>query len=772
MAATDAPAAGRQSSIGVSTPRRDSEPKVRGTTKFAADLLIPGPPTLLHARLLLSHDAHALITSIDTTAARSLPGVAAVLTAGDLPIVATGPARANEPLAREEIVYAGQPIAIVVAESEAVASDALELIEVDVEPLEAVLDLEAAARPGSPRARVRELSQGGSDIADAHAAVSAGGAGPEEELSENVLGTARLADGDIRAALGGSEAVVRGRFATPWMYQGYLEPQTATAWFDVDGQLVISTSTQAAFSTRDEVVKLFGLSADRVRVRAAPLGGGFGGKMMIVEPLVVAAALVLRRPVRLAMTRSEDFAAANPAGAEILEVELGGDREGHLTGIRARIFTDRGSTADFGVESIAAMLTAGPYRWRAHELTSYGIATNRVTFGAYRAPAAPPAAFAVESLLDELAGALGIDPLEMRLRNVLVPGDKTVAGQELSVFGARECLERLGAHPLWARRGSLPSDEGIGLAIGWWPGGYEPAAAACRLDSDGRLTIVTGVSDMTGVETSFAAIAAEAFGVSTDRVRVVHADTASAPYAGVSGGSKITYTVGRAVELAALQTRERLLDVAAEELEIAPEDLEIVDGAVQPVGVPGKAMALEDLAGKVLTFGSPYPPVEGHGRVSLPQVPQSAAHLSHVRVDRQTGAVAVLGHVVAQDVGRALNPALVTGQMQGGATQGLGWALLEELAYDEHGQPATGSFVEYAIPTAGVVPPIDTEIVEVPAPEGPYGAKGVGEAPVIGAPGAVANAIAAATGGVRLRRLPMTPERVWRALSDGDGRGG
>lgn len=770
MAATDAPAAARESAIGVRTPRRDSEPKVRGATKYAADLPVAG---LLHARLLLSHDAHALIRSIDAAAARSLPGVVAVLTADDLPIVAAGPARANQPLAREEIVYAGQPIAIVVAESEALATDGLELIEVDVEPLEAVMDLEAAARPGSAKARVRELDSGGSDIADAHAAVSAGDAGPDEELSANVLGTARLADGDVRGELAGSAAVVRGRFSTPWAYQGYLEPQTATAWFDVDGQLVISTSTQAAFSTRDEIVKLYGLSADSVRVRAAPIGGGFGGKMMIVEPLVVGAALAVRRPVRLAMTRSEDFAASNPAGAEILELELGADRDGQLTAIRSRVFADRGSTADFGVESIAAMLTAGPYRWRAHELTSYGVATNRVTFGAYRAPAAPQAAFAVESLIDELAGALGIDPLELRLRNVLVPGDRTVAGQEMPVFGARECLERVGEHPLWGRRGSLPEDEGIGMAIGWWPGGYEPAAAACRLDSDGRLTIVTGVSDMTGVETSFAAIAAEAFGVSPDRVRVVHADTASAPYAGVSGGSKITYTVGRAVELAARQARERLLDVAAEELEIAPEDLEIVGGAVQPAGVPAKAMALEDLAGKVLTFGSPYPPVEGHGRVSLPQVPQSAAHLSHVRVDRQTGAVTVLGHVVAQDVGRALNPALVEGQMQGGATQGIGWALLEEIAYDEHGQPASGSFVEYAMPTAEIVPPMfDTEIVEVPAPEGPYGAKGVGEAPVVGAPGAVANAIAAATGGVRVRRLPMTPERVWRAVVDGDGHAG
>jgi CO/xanthine dehydrogenase Mo-binding subunit len=732
-------------------------------------------PGLLHARLLLAHDAHALIKSIDASAATALPGVVAVLTANDLPIVAKGPARSREPLAREEIVYAGQPIAIAVAETEALAADALELIELDLEHLEPVLDLEAAVRPGAPLAKVHVADEGaGSDVADAHASVSADDSGgDDEELSDNVLGKVRVANGDVDGALNGSDVVVRGRFETPWVYQGYLEPQTATAWFEPEGQLIITTSTQAAFNTRDEIIELFGLTADQVRVRAAPLGGGFGGKLLIPDPLAAGAALALRRPVRLAMTRSEDFAAANPAGAEVLEVELGADREGRLTGIRARVLADRGSTRDFGVESIAALLAAGPYRWQAHELIGYGVATNRVTFGAYRAPGAPQAHFAVESLLDEVAERLRIDPLELRLRNVLTAGDRSVAGQELAVFGARECLERVRDHPMWARRSELPPGEGIGAAIGWWPGGYEPASAACRFDSDGRLTIVTGAADMTGVETSFAAIAAETFGVSLDRVRVVYADTASAPYAGMSGGSKITYTVGRAVEMAAREARERLLDVAAEELEIAPEDLEIVDGAVQPVGVPAKAMALEDLAKKVLTFGSPHPPVEGLGRVSLPAAPQAAAHLSHVRVDADTGAVTVLGHVIAQDVGRALNPALVTGQMQGGVAQGLGWALLEELAYDEHGQPASGSFVDYAMPTAGGVPAIDTEIVEVPAPEGPYGAKGVGEAPVVGVPGAVANAIAAATGGLRLRRLPMTPERVWRAIEEnGDGQPG
>ncbi len=750
--------------VGVSTPRRDSEPKVRGATWFAADLRVPG---LLHARLVLAHEAHASIAAIRTQPALALEGVVAVLTAADLPLVGSGPGRMYEPLAREEVVYAGQPVALVVAESEALAQDAVELVEVELDPLEAVLDLERAARPGASRARVTTTDAGaGADLGDAHASVAAGGVDEDEELSDNVLESAKLEQGDVDAALAASHVTVRGRFETPWMYQGYLEPQAGTAWLQGDGELMISSATQAPFATRDSLAKLFGLPADRIRVAGTALGGAFGGKMMIVEPLVASAALVLRRPVRLAMTRSEDMAATNPAGAEVLTLELGADADGQLTGIRSRVLVDRGATDDFGVESIAAMLTAGPYRWRAHHLTALGVATNRMTFGAYRGPTAPPAAFALESLIDELAGRLGLDPIELRLRNVAVEGDPAPSGQPFPVFGARQCLERIRDHPLWARRDQLSQGEGIGASVGWWPGGYEPAAALCRLDADGRLTVITGAADMTGVETAFATIAADAFGVDPTRVRVVHADTASAPYAGVSGGSKVTYTVGRAVERAATEARERLLAVAAEELEIAPEDLEIVDGTVQPHGVPARAIPIDELAARILTFGSPHPPVEGHGRVSPSQAPQSAAHLSHVRVDPDTGAVTVLAHVIAQDVGRALNPALVEGQMCGGTAQGLGWALLEELAHDSHGQLTTGTFVDYALPTAAFTPPIDTQIVEVPAPEGPFGAKGVGEAPVVGVAGAVANAIAAATRGARLRRLPMTPERVWQALRE------
>jgi CO/xanthine dehydrogenase Mo-binding subunit len=748
--------------IGVSRPRVDGEGKVRGATRFAADLPVQG---LLHARLVLAAEAHGRIASIDAESARAVPGVVAVLTAADLPIVPGTAGRAGQPLAREEVVYSGQPVALVVAESEAAAADGVDEVLVEIAPLPAVLDLEAAMVPDAPLARVVAADGDATDAGGAHAAVEgADEGGEDEDFSANVAGRQRMAAGDAAAALAGGAATAAATFATSWVHQGYLEPQVATAWLEPEGDLVVSTSTQGAFSTRQQVADLLGFPHERVRVRPAPLGGAFGGKLMIVEPLAAAACVALQRPVRLALTRMEDFAAANPAPGQRLELEAGATADGRLTAVRGRVLLDRGANDEFGLEALGAMLAMGAYRWEARSLASYGVLTNRVGFGAYRAPAAAPCAFAIESLVDELAGALDLDPIELRLRNVLVEGDTGPDGSTFPAFGAVECLERLREHPLWARRSELPDGEGVGVALGWWPGGLEPAAASCRLDADGGLTVITGAVDMSGTTNAFQSIAAESFGLPLDRVRVVAGDTSQTPYSGLSGGSKVTYTVGRAVQRAAEGAREKLLEVAATELEIAPEDLEIVDGEIRPVGSPDRALSIAGLAAKVLTFGSKYAPIEGYAGVAqTSRAPGAAAHLAHVRVDRETGEVTLLRHVIAQDVGRALNPALVAGQLLGGVAQGVGWALLEELAYDDGGQLRTGSFVEYAMPTIDCVPPIDLEIVEVPAPDGPFGAKGVGEPPVIAVAAAIANAIADAVG-VRLRELPMTPERVWAAL--------
>src|SRR3954469_8843096 len=748
--------------IGQPRRRRDGEPKVRGATRYTADLPVHG---LLHGRLVLSAEAHARLTGVDGSAALEVPGVVAVLTAADLPLVEGAAGRAGMPLAREEILWSGQPVALVVAESEAAAQDGADLVDVDTEPLQAVLDLEAAMADDAPAARLSEIAEGGEE-AGAHGG-AAGSDDGEAPASPNVAVRQRMHAGDAAAGLDEAAAVVSGRFRTNWVHQGYLETQVALAWTEPDGGVAITSGTQGVFNARQGLATILGMPLDRVGVRTAPIGGASGGKLMIAEPLAAAAALKLARPVRVAFGRSEDFAAANPAPSQIIDLEIGATREGKFTAIRGTIVADRGALTDMGVETISAVLSAGPYNWPAHDLTAVGVFTNHVGAGAYRAPGAPPAAFAIETLLDELAAQLELDPVELRLANVAAAGDTSLDGQQIKSFGARECLEQLREHPLWARRDELPDGEGVGLALGFWPGGLEPAAAICRLDADGKLTIVTAVADISGVENALATIAAETFGVGEESVRMSHGDTGSAPYGGVSGGSKVTYTFGRAVERAAHEARERLLKVASAELEIAPEDLEIADGEVRPVGAPGRAITLQELASKTLSFGSPHEPIEGYGGVAqVSRAPGAAGHLSHVRVDPETGGVTLLGHVIAQDVGRALNPALVEGQMHGGTAQGMGWALLEELAYDKHGQLRSGSFAEYTLPSSELVPPIETLIVEVPAPDGPFGAKGVGEPPVIAVPPAVANAIAAASG-ARLRELPMTPMRVWQALREG-----
>ncbi|MGI8478525.1 MAG: xanthine dehydrogenase family protein molybdopterin-binding subunit [Gaiellaceae bacterium] len=752
-----------ESVIGVARTRVDAPDKVTGATRFAADGHVHG---LLHARLVLSTEAHALIRHAHRDAALAMPGVVAVLTAADLPIAAPGTDRTTEPLARTEVVFAGQPIALVVAESEAAAEDAAEAVVIDYEPLPAVVDVEDAMLPGRALARVLEEDEGDGDMESIHAGVDKGQEDDEkEELSGNVLDRVHRHSGDAAALLETSDAVVSGTFRTPWVHQAYIEPQVATAWLEPNGSLVVSTSTQGSFVTQRELARAFGLPLERIRVVAEPLGGAFGGKFALVEPLAAGAALALGRPVRVVFTRADDFQATNPASAQVTHLHIGGRKDGTLTGIAARMIVDRGSNAGWGVEGITSLLVAGPYRWEAHDLRGYGVQTNRFTFGAYRGPGAPTAAFALETLLDELAAELDLDPLELRLQNAVVEDDVGVSGNPFPRMGAVEVLERIREHPLWRTRESLPEGEGVGLAAGYWPGGTEPAAAVCRVNQDGTMTVVTSAVDMSGVNTGFAAIAAETFGLSPDQVRVVAADTATGPYSGASGGSKVTYTVGKAVLRAAEAAREKLLKAASEELEIAPADLEVVDGVVRAVGSPDHSITVAEISGKALRFGGRYEPIEGHGGSAQTRgAPSVAAHLAHVRIDEETGEIELLAHVIAQDVGRALNPALVEGQMRGGAAQGIGWALFEELVHDESGQLLTSSFMDYAIPLAERVPDIDTLIVEVPAPDGPFGAKGIGEAPVIAAAPAIANAVAAAVG-IRLRELPMTAPRVWAALT-------
>jgi CO/xanthine dehydrogenase Mo-binding subunit len=764
MAILDPVSSDRPTVIGVSRPRIDSREKVRGETRYAADLP-PAAHGLLHARLVLSLYAHARIGAIDTTAALQVPGVVAVLTAKDLPIVGVNRERMFHPLAHDDVVFAGQPVAIVVAESEAAAQDGVDAVEVSYEPLPIVVDPVGAMAVGADPARPDEVGgEGDGELESAHAAVGGAEDVLVEDLSANVSGRHWHHRGDVDADLAASAAVAEGRFTTSWVYQAYLETQGATAWIDPGDTLVVQTSTQGIFYTRSQLAKIFGLPIGRVRVMPAALGGGFGAKIMLIEPLAAGAALALRRPVRLVLTRREDFAMSNPAPGSTYELRVGADREGRLTGLRARIVFDAGAFSESSLDGIASVLVAGPYQWQSFDIRGYGVLTNRVGTGSYRGPGGPQSSFAIESMLDELAAKLGMDPIELRRRNVAHGGEEMVDGEHWERIGAPEVVDALADHPLWRRRGELPAGEGVGMGMGAWPGGRQPAAAVCRLEPDGTLSVITGVVDMSGVSTGFATIAAEVFGVDPATVNVVSGDTVTAPKSPMSGGSVITYAVGRAVQEAAKAARDKLLRFASESMEIAPADLEIVGGMVRPKGSPDQGLSVVDLAGRLDGFGVEFEPIEGHGGTPRPgRAPTVSGHLAHVRVDPETGQVDVLGYVIAQDVGRALNPALVDGQLRGGATQGIGWALYEGLQFDDQGQLLTGSFMDYAVPMAGDVPRIETILVEVPSPDGPFGAKGVGEAPVCGSPGAIANAIAAATG-TRMRAMPMTAERVWAAM--------
>jgi len=627
-------------------------------------------------------------------------------------------------------------------------------------------------QPGAPLARVDwQIDHADATAESQHAAVGGGSESfaADEAVSPNVTRRTGFRRGDVDAALAASDVVVDGRFTTSWVHQGYIEPQVATAELDRDGVLHLTSATQGTFWTRSELSRLFGLPIARVRVTGATLGGGFGGKLLIVDPLAASAALILRRPVRVELTRHEDFRMSNPAPAGVLELTAGATTDGRLLGLRARLRFETGAFSEGSVEGIAAILTVGPYRWEAHEVIAYGVETNRVGTGPYRAPGAPQATFALEQIIDELAGRLGIDPIELRRRNIVAADDEMADGTAWGGIGLDECLVRLAAHQTWRDRVSLPAGEGVGLAVGAWPGSRQPASAICRLEADGRITLVTGVVDISGSTTGFATLVAEGLGLTADDVSVMTADTASAPRSPLSGGSVITYSTGRAIVRATAQLREKILAFASHALEIDVADLEIAEGAVRPRGTPDREMTLAEIGLRLDGFAGEFEPLEGHaGSVPPNLAPLTSAHLVHVRVDAETGEVAVIGYVIAQDVGRAINPAIVEGQLQGGATQGLGWALREAMVYDEAGQLLTGTFLDYALALATDVPSFETIIVEVPSADGPYGARGIGEGPVCGAAAAVANAIHAATG-VRFRALPMTAPRVWKGIQTGDG---
>ncbi|HEY8490432.1 MAG TPA: xanthine dehydrogenase family protein molybdopterin-binding subunit [Dehalococcoidia bacterium] len=751
--------------VGRPLPRIEGPEKVTGKTVYAADITLP---RMLYARILRSPHAHARIRRIDTARARALEGVEFVVTAADLPPYRKNPgARHGLLLAEDEVVYQGQAVAAVLATREDLAEEALDLIQVEYEPLPAVIDPEEAMRPDAPPAR---LASGAADRSEeaGHVTVDV----KEEEGagrgSPNVSNQIRFSRGDIEEGFNEADVIVERTWRSALVHQGYIEPHAAVADYDATtGELTIWTSTQGPFHTRDELARLFQLPETKIRVVGTEVGGGFGGKIFLIQGLAAALALVARRPVKLVYSRKDDLLSGVPSPQAIVHLRTGMRKDGTVTALQARLIYDAGAFPGAPVVP-GALLVGGYYKFPHLDIQGFEVLTNKVSVGALRAPGAHNATLAIEAHMDLMARELGLDPLEVRLRNAVEEGDQLPNGQPLPRVGLRACLEALQRHPLWrdraARKAGNGRPRGVGIAVGGWLGGLQPASAHVALNSDGTINVMVGSNDITGVNTAFAQIAAEELRVPVEQVTVSQGDTKTAPYAGMSAGSKTLYTVGRAVKLAAEDARRQILEVASQRLDAPVEELELADGEVRVKGDPSRTLTLERLGQLTTAFAARHAPIVGVGNVTARRsAPGFTAQMVELEVDPETGQITLLGMVGAQDAGFAVNPLAVAGQIEGGMTQGLGIGLWEEMVYDAAGNLKNPGLLDYRMPTAMDVPDLESVIVEVPSEEGPYGARIVGEPSITAGGAAIANAVADALG-VWVDAIPVTPERVLRAL--------
>ena len=752
--------------LGQSLRLQEGREKITGRARYTHDLKLPG---MLHARLVPSLYAHANLRGIDASAALAREGVVAVLTAEDMPDIEPS-SRYLLLLARDRVIFAGQPVALVLAEDEGAAEDGASLVQVDYEVLPAAMNIDEALAEGAPLVWPDGVPGLDAAAAEAHGAAVAEG---EEEAAapSNLAGETVMEKGDVAAGFAEAEHIVERVFNTPMVHQNSLETHAVICQPNpLTGGMQVWASTQAPFGIRQIVSSILGVPESDVTVTPATIGGAFGAKFGLYEPLVAMAAHALGRPVRLALTRSEELAATNPAPPMRQRIRMGARADGSLCALDAEIMVESGCYP-FGLGGLISLMVGSFYPVENSSVVAREVLSFKQSTGAYRAPGATAVIYALDTVMDELAAQLGEDTIEYRLRHCARAGQPMMNGAPWQSLGMAETLEALRDHPAWQEREAARAQgRGVGIAVGGWAGATEPAAAVCQLNRDGMLHIHAGAVDISGTNTGFAILAAEAFGVSPDQVRVLTGDTSYAPYSGGSGGSKVTYNTGAAVLLAAQAARQQVLEIAANQFEAAPEDLEIVDGAVRVKGVPDQSITLSKIAGGAMRFAGKYPPIQASGRVAVTDLsPAFSAQLAEVSVDADTGEVTLHRLVIVQDVGRALNPAAIGGQMMGGAVQGIGWALHEDLAYDEGGQLIAGSWMDYSVPDVlQVAPDLDVVIIEVPSEHGVLGIRGVGEAPVVPTPAAIANAIADASG-ARMTRLPITAPAL-RAALNGNGR--
>jgi carbon-monoxide dehydrogenase large subunit len=783
--------------------RREDERLITGTGHYVDDIRLPaGRPAALHLAVVRSIYAHAEINSINLEAARALPGVVAAFAGEelvrDMPTIAAVPVPGlkmpqRRPLAVGRARYVGDPLAVVLAESRAIAADALDLVEVDYTPLPSVADPEAAMQADAPLLY--------------------------PEFGSNVAMRAQPSGGDVEAAFAQAAHTVRLRLVNQRLAPASLEPRACLFDFDpASGQLSAWLSSQAVYRAREMLATFLGIDRARIHVQNAEVGGGFGSKTNFPGEEVIAAALAVRlgRPVKWLESRSENLQTQTQGRGQINEVEAAFQSDGRLLGLKVKTIADLGAFL-FGISAMIASggttsLLSGAYTLGAFEHQVVGVFTNKVPTAPYRGAGRPEAAYIIERVMDAIAQELQLDPVEVRRRNFIAPDAfpyRSVTGLNYDSGNYPTLLEealQLGDYQGWrakqrerraqagqgvapvsspAGAGSLPL-LGIGLATfvettgGSFPGPVQEAATV-RIRADGSILVQSGVSTTgQGHVTTFARIAAQVFGLPEERVEVRLNDSALPAYSFGTFGSRVAQIGGSAVFLAAQTAREKAVQVAAHVLEAAPADLLLADGQVQVRGAPSRAVTLGDLARRVeeqpelMEHDAPNPvngaPIEGLAawRDFAPsgQTISAGAHIAVVEVDAETGEVRVLQYVAVDDCGRVLHHTLAEGQIHGGLAQGIGQALYEEARYDDNGQPLSGTLLDYALPTAQQLPTFTTGLLETPSPLNPLGAKGVGEAGTIGAPPAIVNAAldALAPLGVKSLDMPLTAARVWSAI--------
>lgn len=737
--------------VGTRPNRPDGMDKVTGRAKFGADMYAPG---MLHGAILRSPHAHARINKLDVSRAEKLKGVKAIVTRADFSKkINFTPGKDLETwnvleniMAGEKVLYDGHAVAAVAATSALVARDAIKLIEVQYEILPHITDVDAAMAKGAPI--VRE------GVADKSV---------PEGLNSNVARYHESGHGDVEVGFKEADLIVEDSFKTEATHQGYIEPHACLATLGNDGKGELWCTTQGHFYFQKICAALLDLETSQLRVTASEIGGGFGGKTTVfVEPVALALSRKSNRPVKLVMSRSEVFRATGPTSSTSMDIKIGMKKDGTITAGQGT-FRLQGGAFPGAPGDLTAMCAFAPYSLKNVHQIGYDVLTNRPKQAAYRAPGSPMAAFAVESVIDELCKKLNLDPIEVRLKNASRKGTKASFGPKFDEIGLVETLEAAKEHPHYSA--PLKVGQGRGISCGFWFNFGGETAVSLALSEDGTAQISVGTPDIGGSRSSMALMAAEELGIPYDHIRCTIADTATLGYNEISHGSRVTYASGLATIKAAKDAINKLSKRAADKWGIPKEAVKWEDGCAVPSGPNAgnfQPLSLKDLTKNMGKTGGP---IVGHFEATPEGAGVSfATHIVDAEVDPDTGKTKILRYTVIQDAGKAIHPSYVEGQYQGGAAQGIGWALNEEYIYGSDGRLQNAGFLDYRIPLASDLPMIDTVIVEVPNPGHPYGVRGVGETSICPPLAAIANAVSAAAG-IRLRELPMSPPRIVAALN-------